>query len=327
MRRRDFITLLGGTAAAWPLVARAQQSAMPVIGLLGGVSPESSADNMTAFYQGLKEAGYIEGQNLRIEQRWARGQLDQLPALLADLIGRRVSVLFTLGGTSVAIAAKKTGTTIPIVFALGSDPIEDGLVASMSRPGGNITGVSFFSNALIAKRLEMLRELVPKAALIAVLVNPNNARAERDTSDIQTAAAGMGQQVQVFRAGTPDDLDESFANMIRAGAGALLVTSDAYFLSRRQQLVVLAAKHAVPASFGQREFVAAGGLISYGSNFTDSHRQAGVYVGQILKGAKPADLPVVQPTKFDLLINLRTAKSLGLDIPAKVLALADDVIE
>ena len=325
MQRREFVTLLGGAAAAWPIAARAQQ--MPVIGLLGGVSPESYTDNLTAFFQGLKEAGYVEGQNLRIEQRWARGQLDQLPALLADLIGRRVSVLFTTGGTSVATAAKKTGTAIPIVFALGSDPVEDGLVASMNRPGGNITGVTFFNNLLLAKRLEMLRETVPKAALIAVLVNPNNARAALDTSDIQAAAAGIGQQVQILRAGTPDDLDASFASMVRAGAGALLVTSDAYFLSRRQQLVVLAARHAIPAGYGQRDFVAAGGLISYGSNQPDSLRQAGVYVGRILKGTKPADLPVVQPTKFDLVINLRTAKALGLEIPAKVLALVDDVIE
>ena len=236
-------------------------------------------------------------------------------------------MLVTAGGTSVAIAAKKTGTTIPIVFTLGSDPVEDGLVASMNRPGGTITGVTFFSNLLIAKRLETLRELVPKAALVAVLVNPNNARAAGDTSDIQAAAASVGQQVQVLRAGTPDDLDASFASMVRAGAGALLVTGDAYYLSRRQQLVVLAAKHAVPASFGQREFVAAGGLISYGSNQLDSLRQAGVYVGQVLKGAKPADLPVMQPTKFELVVNLTTAKALGLTIPESFLLRADEVIE
>jgi putative ABC transport system substrate-binding protein len=325
MRRREFITLLG--AAAWPMAARAQQPAMPVIGVLGAVAAEAWTDNMSAFFLGLRETGYVEGQNLRIEQRWARGQLDKLPALLADLIGRRVSVLMTTGGTAAAIAAKKTGTTIPIVFTLGTDPVEDGLVASWNRPGGTITGLTVFTNLLVAKRLETLREVVPKAALIAVLVNPNNARVERDTSDIQAAAASMGQQVQILRAGTPDDLDASFATMVRAGAGGLLVAADAYFVSRRQQIVVLAARHALPAIYAIREYVAAGGLLSYGSDLPDLHRQAGTYVGRILKGAKPADLPVLQPTKFDLVINLRTAKALGLEVPDKLLALADEVIE
>ena len=324
--RREFITLLGG-AAAWPLAAGAQQTAMPVIGILGGVSPEPFGQFMSAVRQGLKEVGYVEGQNLRIEERWAHSHLDQVPALAQDLIRRKVEVILTVGGTSVAVAAKKTNMTIPLVFALGSDPVEDGLVASMNRPGGSITGVTFFSNVLIVKRLELLREIAPTAGLIALLVNPKNARAERDTSDMQAAATGVGQQVLFLRAGTPDDLDSSFSDLVRAGAGALLVTSDAFFISRRQQFVVLAARHGVPAIYGQRDFVAAGGLISYGSNVADSHRQAGVYVGRILKGAKPADLPVLQPTKFDLVINLRTAKALNLSISSTLLARADEVIE
>ncbi len=264
---------------------------------------------------------------MRVEQRWARGQLNQLPALLADLIGRRVSVLITTGGTRAAIEAKNTGTTIPIVFTLGTDPVEDGLVASLNRPGGNITGVTFFSNLLIAKRMEMLREIVPKAALFAGLFNPNNPRVALDTRDMQSAATSMGQQVQILRAGTPDELDAGFASMAGAGAGALLVAADGYFLSRRQQVVALAARHALPASYAAREFADAGGLISYGTNQPASYRQAGFYVGRILKGEKPADLPVLLPTKFDLVINLRTAKALGLEIPAKVLALADEVVE
>ena len=326
MRRRAFITMLG-SAAAWPLVARAQQQPMPVIGLLGGVSPEQFAEFTTALRQGLGAAGYVEGRNLGIEERWAHGQLHRISALADELIRRQVDVIVTVGGTSVAKAAKATGTAIPIVFALGSDPVEDGLVASMNRPGGNVTGVSFFTNLLIVKRLEMLREIAPKASLIAVLVNPNNARAERDTADMQAAASAAGQRVLFLRAGTPEELDASFLSLIRAEAGALLVTSDAFFTSRHQQLVVLAARHAVPAIYGQRQFATAGGLISYGSSVADSHRQAGIYVGRILKGTKPAELPVMQPVKFDLVINLKTAKALGLEIPPTLLARADEVIE
>ena len=325
MRRRAFITLLG-VAAAWPLAAQAQQPAMPVIGLLGGVSPEQYAEFTTALRQGLGAAGYVEGRNLGIEERWAHGQLHRISALADELIRRQVDVIVTVGGTSVAKAAKATGTAIPIVFALGSDPVEDGLVASMNRPGGNVPGVSFFSNLLVVKRLEMLREIAPKASLIAVLVNPNNARAERDTVDIQAAASAAGQRVLFLRASTTGELDASFLNLIRAEA-ALLVTSDAFFTSRHQQLVMLAARHAVPAIYGQRQFAAAGGLISYGSNVADSHRQAGVYVGRILKGEKPAELPVMQPVKFDLVINLKTAKALGLEIPPTLLVRADEVIE
>jgi putative ABC transport system substrate-binding protein len=327
MRRREFLGLLTCSAIASPLAAGAQHPALPVVGLLGGVSPESFAEFMTALRQGLGVAGYVEGRNVRIEERWAHGQLHRIPALADELIRRKVDVIVTVGGTSVAKAAKATGTAIPIVFALGSDPVEDGLVASMNRPGGNVTGVSFFTNLLIVKRLEMLREIAPKASLIAVLVNPNNARAERDTADMQAAASAARQRVLFLRAGTPDELDASFLSLIPAKADALLVTSDAFFTSRHQQLVSLAARHAVPAIYGQRQFVTAGGLISYGSSVADSHRQAGVYVGRILKGAKPAELPVVQPVKFDLVINLKTAKVLGLDVPPTVLARADEVIE
>jgi ABC-type uncharacterized transport system substrate-binding protein len=327
MKRREFITLLGGAAVAWPFAARAQQAAMPVVGLLGGVSPEPFAEFTTALRQGLGEAGYVEGRNLRIEERWAHGRLDRITALADELIRRKVEVIATVGGSSVAKAAKATGTAIPIVFALGSDPVEDGLVASMNRPGGNVTGVSFFTNLLIVKRLEMLREIAPKAGLIAVLVNPNNARAKGDAADMQAAASAAGQQVLFLHAGTPDELDASFLSLIRAQANALLVTSDAFFTSRHQQIVVLAARHAVPAIYGQRQFVTAGGLISYGSSVADSHRQAGVYVGRILKGVKPAELPVMQPVKFDLVINLKTAKALGLEVPPTLLARADEVIE
>jgi putative ABC transport system substrate-binding protein len=300
---------------------------MPTIGILGGVSPEPFAQFMAAFRQGLKEVGYVEGQNVRVEERWARSRLERVPALANDLIQHNVAVIVTVGGTSVAKAVKARGTAIPVVFALGSDPVEDGLVASMNRPGGTMTGVSFYTNKLLAKRLEILREIAPNARLIAVLVNPRNARADRDTSDIQAAADEVGQKIQVLRAGTPDDLDASFLGLARSGASALLVTSDAFFTSRLQQLIVLAAKHSIPAIYGQGQFVAAGGLISYGSNVAESHRQAGVYVGRILSGAKPADLPVVQPTKFDLVINLTTAKALGLAVPPTLLARADEVIE
>ena len=328
MRRREFLGVVGAaTAAAWPLTARAQQATTPVVGLIGGVAPENYERFVAALLQGLKEAGFVDGENVRVEQRWARGQLDQLPSLAGELIARRVAVILTAGGTSVALAVKKTGTTIPVVFALGSDPVEDGLVASLNRPGGTITGVTFFTNALLAKRLELLRELVPKTSLIAALVNPKNARAGRDTSDLQVAANGISQAIEFFQAGTPDELDASFEKLARAKSDAVLVTSDAFFTSRREQLVVLAARYGIPATFGSREFVAAGGLASYGANVADSHRQAGIYAGRILKGEKPADLPVMQPTKFELVLNLRTAKALGLTVPPTLLARADEVIE
>ena len=327
MKRRDVITLLGGAVVAWPVTGRAQSSAMPVIGILGGVAPEPYARYMDGFFRGLKEAGFAEDHNLRVEQRWARGVLDRLPMLAAELVRLNVALIVTMGGTSVAVAAKKMVADTPIVFALGSDPVEDGLVASLNRPGANITGVTFFSNALVVKRLELLRDLAPKATVIGVLVNPNNARAERDAEDVQVAARGIGQQIRIVHASTADALDSCFVALTREGADALLVTSDAFLASRREQIVTLAARYAVPAIYGQREFVAAGGLISYGADVSDAHRQVGVYAGRILKGIKPGELPVMQPTKFDLLINLRTAKALGLELPPTLLARADEVIE
>jgi len=326
MRRREFLGALGGITT-WPIAARTQPLAVPVIGLLGGVAPDAYTQYTTAWFQGLRESGFVVGQNIRVEQRWAHGQLSQLPALIAELMQRQVSVIATLGGTSVAIAAKKAGTTTPIVFSIGSDPVEDGLVASLNRPGDTITGVTFFTNALSGKRLELLREITPSAKLIAALLNPKNARAERDTADLAEAAARIGLGIEVLRASTADELDASFATMARLKADALWIASDAFFASRRGQLVVLTARLGIPAIHSQREVAAAGGLIAYGSDVADSHRQAGTYVGRILKGTKPSELPVMQPTKFELAINLRTAKSLGITIPATVLARADEVIE
>jgi putative tryptophan/tyrosine transport system substrate-binding protein len=325
MRRRDLLAFLAASTVAQPLLA--QQPSLPVIGVIGGVSPDAYIVYTSAFLQGLKDSGFVEGQNVRIEQRWAHGQLDRLPSLIAELVGLQVSTIVALGGTSVAIAAKNSATTIPIVFSLGSDPVEDGLVASLNSPGGNITGVTFFTNALVSKRLELLRELMPQATLIAVLINPKNARAGRDTSDTQAAADSIGQRVHFVQAGNPDEIDACFSEVARVGASALLVTSDAFFASRREQMVVLAARHRIPAIYGQREVVAAGGLVSYGSNIANSHRQAGIYAAKILAGIKPADLPVMQPTRFDLVINLRAAKALGLSVPPILLARADEVIE
>ena len=282
---------------------------------------------MAAFRQGLKETGYADGVDLQIEERWARNQLDRVPAFADELIRRKVEVIVTVGGTSVAKAVKAIGTTIPIVFVLGSDPVEDGLVASMNRPGGNVTGVTFFSNVLIVKRLEILREIAPKVALIAVLINPRNARAERDTSDMQAGATAVGQRVLFLRAGTPDDLDASFESLSRAGAGPCWSPPMPFSPPSTNNSSGWRRSHAVPAIYGQRQFVTAGGLISYGSSVADSHRQAGVYVGRILKGAKPAELPVMQPVKFDLVINLKTTKALGLTVPPTLLAIADEVIE
>ncbi len=327
MRRREFLFRFGGVAASLPLAAHAQQTATPTIGLLGGVSPEGYSQFVTGLLQGLKEGGFADGANLRIEQRWARGQLDQVPALAADLVQRRAALLITVGGTSVAVAVQKTGTKIPLVFAIGSDPVEDGLVATLNRPGGTTTGVTFFTNALLAKRLELLQELAPRARLIGALVNPKNARATRDSNDIQEAARHIGASVVLMRASTADELDTAFDKLTGEHADALLVTSDAFFTSRREQLAVLAARHAVPAIYGTRDFAAAGGLVSYGADVVDSHRQAGAYAARILKGEKPGDLPVMQPTKFDLVLNIRTAKALGLVLPATLLARADEVIE
>jgi putative ABC transport system substrate-binding protein len=326
VRRRHFITLLGG-AAAWPLAARAQQPAMPVVGFLSSRSPNESASAVAAFRQSLSDAGYIEGKNVAIAFRWAEGQYGRLPALAADLARRQVAAIFATGGNPPAFAAKAATATIPIVFLVGSDPVKFGLVGSLNRPGGNITGVTLFTSLLVAKRLELLHELVPTATKIAILVNPNNSNTETDTKVAQTAARSLGQQLVVLSASSESDIDAAFATLVQQRANALLVNTDAFFLTRRNQLAALAARHAIPTIHDLRDYAAAGGLVSYGTNLLDAYRQAGSYVGKILGGEKPANLPVVQPIKFDLVINLKTAKALGLEVPPTLLALADEVIE
>ncbi len=312
--RREFITLLG-SAAAWPLVARAQQ-AMPVVGFLGGTSPDTFTDRLRAFRQGLKDTGYVEGENVAIEYRWAENQIDRLPALAADLVRRQVAVIAATGGITSAFAAKAATTMIPIVFGAGEDPVRLGLVASLARPGGNLTGINFVSTELAAKRLELLRELVPGAARVAVLVNPANATTTETTlRDVEPAARAMGLQIQVHNAGTIGEIDAAFATFARERPDAIFVGQEVFFVSRRVQLANMAARHAVPMTSGSRELVEVGGLMSYGSNITDAHRQIGVYTGRILKGAKPADLPVVQSNKFELVINASTAKMLGITVP------------
>jgi ABC-type uncharacterized transport system substrate-binding protein len=326
MRRREVITLLGG-AAAWPVVARAQQPAMPVVGFMAGSSPSALSQQVAAFREGLKETGFIEGMNVAVEYRYGEGQLDRFPALASDLVRRQVAVLVASGGPTGVLAAKQASTTIPIVFSIGSDPVEIGLVASLNRPGGNITGVYQFTAGLEAKRLGLLQEMVPKARTIAVLLNPNYAPAENQLRDVQEAATRLGVRLVVVRADTEEEFNAAFSTIIQQKAGALLVCASPFFNSRRQQLVLRATRHTLPAMYEWREFAAAGGLMSYGTSLADAYRQTGVYAGRILKGEKPADLPVVQVTKFEFVINLNAAKALGLDLPPTLLARADEVIE
>jgi putative tryptophan/tyrosine transport system substrate-binding protein len=320
------MVLLGGAMTA-ALSARARQKAMPVIGYLASATPDVNVRLLPAFLGGLSETGWIEGQNVAIEYRWAEDHYERLPTLAADLVSHKVDVIVSTGGVTGALAAKNASSTIPIVFITGDDPVERGLVASLARPGGNLTGVSFLTGRLMPKRLELVSELVPQVKVVALLVNPNNASAERVIRDLKEAARAKELELHVFKAGNEGEFDATFISLTQAKAGALVIGTDPYFFSRRDQLVGLAARYAVPAIHERREFAAAGGLISYGPSFNDTWRQVGIYAGKILKGAKPADLPVQQPTKFELLVNLQTAKALGLTVPQSILARADEVIE
>jgi putative ABC transport system substrate-binding protein len=327
VKRRQFITLLGGSVA-WPLAARAQQGAMPVIGFVNIRSPDASGRNATAFRKGLNETGYVEGQNVMVEYHWLDGRYDRLPSLMADLVRRRVAVIATPGQTAVAQAAKAATTTIPIVFGVGDDPVRLGLVASLAQPGGNATGINFFTREVAAKRLGLFHDLVPKAARIAMLVNPaNHPIAELILRDIPEAARALGLQIQVLNASTSREIESAFATLVRDRADALFVAPDGFFVSRRVQFATLATRHGIPAAYSTREEVEAGGLMSYGASSNDMWRQVGVYTGQILKGAKPADLPVLQSTKFEFVINMQTARALGLEVPNSVQLLADEMIE
>jgi putative tryptophan/tyrosine transport system substrate-binding protein len=327
MRRRDFIKAIAGSAAAWPIAARAQQAAMPVVRFVRITTPEDSVPFAAAFRRGLREPGYIDGQNVAIEYRYASNQIDRLPALMAELVSRRVAVLVATGGTISGRAAKAATATIPVVFTTGDDPVKVGLVASLNKPGGNLTGVSVFNNRLGTKRFSLLHEFVPTASPIAILVNPTNKDTEDEARDVQDAARSLGVQVFVVSAGKADDLDGAFATLAQQRARALFVAGDAFFTGQRTQISILAARHGLPTSWNARIEVEAGGLMSYGGSLPDVYRQAGVVAGQILKGAKPADLPVQLPTIFELVINLRTAKTLGIEVPPTLLARADEVIE
>jgi putative ABC transport system substrate-binding protein len=328
IRRREFITLIGGAAAAGPCAARAQQAAMPIVGLVGPRSPEESTRLGAAFRKALNETGYIEAQNVMVEYHWLEGKYDRLPALMADLVRRRVAVIATPAFTAAAPVVKAATTTIPIVFGVAEDPVKLGLVASFARPGGNATGINFLASEVAAKRLGLLHDLVPKAVRIAVLINPANApTAETTLRETSEAAHGLGLQIQILNASTSREIEAAFATLVRERPDALFIAPDGFFTSRRVQFATLAAHHRVPAAYFSREFVEVGGLMSYGSDISDVYRQVGVYTGQILKGAKPADLPVVQSTKFEFVINMQTAKALGLEVPPQLLASADEVIE
>ena len=328
LKRRDFITLIGGAAAAWPLGARAQQLAMPVVGFLSSVGRKDRPHLTDAFLRGLAEVGYVDGRNVAVEYRFAENQHDQLPALAADLVGRRVAVILATGGGNSILAAKAATTTIPIVFTLGGDPVQQGYVISLNRPGGNITGISWFGSLLAAKGLGLLHELIPDAAVIALLANPKLPEAARTISDAQQAARELGLQLVVFNASTPTEINAAFAALKQGGARALLVGGDAYLTTRRQQIVALAMHVDIPAMYPNREYMdEEGGLMSYGNDVPDAYRRAALYIGRILKGEKPADLPIDQATKFEFVLNLKTAKALGLEVPATLLARADEVIE
>ena len=328
MRRREVISLLGAAAAAWPLKARAQQPALPVVAFLRTGSPDGSARFVTAFNKGLNETGYVDGQNVTIEYHWLEDQYNVLPVLMADLVRRQVAVIATPGFTPGAIAAKAATATIPIVFGVTQDPVQLGLVTSLARPGGNATGINFFANEVVAKRLQLLHELVPKAVQIAVLVNPANAaNTEATLRDVQEAAPAIGVQLQIHNATTIGEIDAAFATLARERADALFVGGNAFFLDRRVQFATLTARYGIPATYAQSDFVSVGGMMSYGTDIADTFHQVGVYTGQILKGAKPADLPVLQSTKFALAINLQTARALGIEVPPAVLSIADEVIE
>ena len=327
MRRRHFIGLAGGVAA-WPLVAQAQRPSLPVVGFLGSTSPESYATFASGFQRGLKEAGFVDGDNVAIIFRWAEAQYDRLPALAADLVSRNVSVIVATGGLPSSLAAKQATETIPIVFVLGSDPVKFGLVSSLNRPNGNVTGVTLFACLLDAKRVELMHELVPGASVVALLVNPNSpAQAEAQYADVEAAVRKFGQQLVILKAGTESEIDSAIAGVAEKKASVLLVSADPLFLSRRHQLVALVTRHAIPSIYEWRQFAEIGGLMSYGIDLFDAYRQAGIYAGKILGGVKPGDLPVLQPAKFEFVINLKTAKALGLTVPNTMLVAADQVIE
>jgi putative tryptophan/tyrosine transport system substrate-binding protein len=327
VKRREFISLLGGAAATWPLAARAQQPAVPVVGILASVSPVPYAGFIAAIKEGLAQAGYVEGRNVAIEYRWAEGQYDRLPQQATELVDRGVAVIILVGGGATTTAAKAATKMIPIVFVMGDDPVKTGAVAALNHPGGNVTGVSLLSVAMEAKRLQLLHELVPSAAIIAIVVNPNNPQADEQLQELETAARTLGVRVEAFKAGSPSEIDAAFASMLERRAGAVLMAADAYFNTRKEQFIVLSARHALPTVFPYREFPAAGGLMSYGTSLADAYRQEGIYAGRILKGERPAQMPVQQAVKVELVINLQTAKALRLTVPLPLLGRADEVIE